>query len=226
MKTYPYFTAFALLCIWMGLCSPMWVVASDQPDPASAETVPPLETDSSLSDQLKHALKASPDQDLQQSAEELSRRLYPVIKGIIKGQMAAIMADPERGKIPDQMYQAGKGLSSNVVRPFLKGFTDGSREMLGDLDKTVTDLRQFREENRELIDQLVNGLKDLGKTLRENPPSCLAPGQARSPGLGPPPPGLPSFPFPKPPSYGSPQCPFGGLPGSARSRGNQLAPSK
>jgi hypothetical protein len=132
-------------------------------------------------EKAKEVLKNTPDEQLEKESELLSKKLYPVAKGALKGHIDAILKDANRTEVPEKMYEAGKDLSEKVVKPFSKGLADGSTKVLGDLDKTLKDVRTFREQNKDIFDGVAKGLEALQKAAKDNA------------GLLPP---LPPLPFP------------------------------
>jgi|GEM_PF-1380112 len=135
---------------------------------------------------LKQSLKDTPDENLEEGAEFVARKVYPIVKGILKGQLDAIISDTKRDEVPRKMYEAGKETSEKVVKPFAEGLAEGASSALKDLDKTVKEVRKFKEENKDVFDAVQQGIEDLRKNLKELPP--LPP---LSPPKPPPPPPLP-----------------------------------
>jgi hypothetical protein len=134
-------------------------------------------------EKTKEILKNTPDEQLEKDAELLSKKLYPVAKGALKGHIDAILKDANRTEVPEKMYEAGKDLSEKVVKPFSKGLADGSTKVLGDLDKTLKDVRTFREQNKDLFDSVAKSLGALHKAAKENPGFLPPPPPLPFPGL-------------------------------------------
>lgn len=134
-------------------------------------------------EKAKEVLKNTPDDQLEKESELLSKKFYPIAKGALKGHLEAILKDTNRAEVPEKMYEAGKDLSERVVKPFGQGIVEGSSKALGELDKTLKGVREFREQNKDLIDSVAKGLESLHKAAKDNP------------GLLPPPPPLPLPPF-------------------------------
>ncbi len=132
-----------------------------------------------VGEKAKEALKNTPDAKLEKDSEEISKKLYPIAKGALKGNLEAIMKDANRAEVPEKMFQAGKDLSEKVVRPFTKGLAEGTGKVLTDVNKTLQGVRTFQENNKDLLDTVTKGLEALHKAAREHP------------GLLPPPPPLP-----------------------------------
>ena len=139
-------------------------------------------------EKAKEVLKNTPDEQLEKESEILSRKFYPIAKGALKGHIDAILKDSNRAEVPEKMYQAGKDLSEKVVKPFGKGLADGSVKVLGDIDKTLKEVRTFQEQNKGFFDSVAKGLEALHKAAKENK------------GLLPPPPPLPFPPLAPSPS--------------------------
>jgi hypothetical protein len=119
-------------------------------------------------EKAKEALKNTPDDRLEKDSEDISKKLYPIAKGALKGHLDAILKDSHRAEVPEKAFQAGKDLSEKVVRPFGKGVAEGSGKVIEDLDKTLKGMRTFREENKDLLDAVAKGLDALHKAAKEN----------------------------------------------------------
>jgi hypothetical protein len=125
---------------------------------------------SSVADSIKQTLKETPDSRLEEESEILSRKLYFITKGALKGQMGAIVKDTEGPDIRDKMHQAGKNVSQNLVTPFTKGLAEGTTSSLKDLQQVVGGVRQFLDENRDLVNAVAEGIKELRRNLEHNAP--------------------------------------------------------
>jgi hypothetical protein len=125
---------------------------------------------SAAGDRLKQSLKDTPDAKLEQDSEWLARKLYPIAKGIIKGQVESFLQDPDRNELPEKMYQAGKEFSEKVLKPFSRGVIDSNQQTLEGADKTLQAIRKFSDTNKSLLDAVTQGLDALSRNLRENPP--------------------------------------------------------
>lgn len=121
-------------------------------------------------EKLRENLLNTPDDKLEKESEQFTRKMYPIIKGALKGQMEAIKEDSQRADFPKEMYETGKQLSERILQPFVKGFIDGSGKNLGDLDRTVQELKMFTEKNKDVLDSIGQGLSFLNKTLKNLPP--------------------------------------------------------
>lgn len=130
-------------------------------------------------EKLKETLKNTPDEHLEKDAEFYAKKLYPIAKGAIKGQLEAILKDSNRDEVPKLMHEAGKDVSRRVIKPFAEGLAEGSKDVIKDLNQTLQSLQKFAAENPELIESVTSGLKNLHQTLKEHAP---------------PPPPLPGFP--------------------------------
>ncbi len=145
---------------------------------------------SAAAEKLKQSLKEIPDAKLEQDSEWLAKKLYPITKGIIKGQVESFLQDPERNQLPEKMYQAGREFSDKVLRPFGRGIVDSNQQTIEGADKTLDAIRKFSDTNKDLLDAVKQGLDAFSKTFREDRlPRPEPPG----PNLGPPPP-LPPLP--------------------------------
>ncbi|MGO9570168.1 MAG: hypothetical protein ACLP5H_21775 [Desulfomonilaceae bacterium] len=137
---------------------------------------------SAAAEKLKQSLKEVPDAKLEQDSEWLAKKLYPITKGIIKGQVDSFLQDPNRNELSEKMYQAGKEFSDKVLRPFSRGIVDSNKQTLDDADKTLQAIRKFGDTNKDLLDAVTQGLDALGRNFRENPPPRPeAPGMAPRP---------------------------------------------
>jgi hypothetical protein len=146
---------------------------------------------SAAAQKLKESLKDVPDAKLEQDSEWLAKKLYPITKGIIKGQVESFLQDPERNQLSEKMYQAGKVFSDQVLRPFTRGIVDSNKQTLDDADKTLQAIRKFSDTNKDVLDAVKQGLDAFSKTFREDRlPRPELPGQDLRP-LPPPPPGPP-----------------------------------
>jgi len=143
---------------------------------------------SAAAQKLKQSLNEVPDAKLEQDSEWLAKKLYPITKGIIKGQVESFLQDPERNQLPEKMYQAGKEFSDKVLKPFSRGIVDSNQQTLEDADKTLQAIRKFGDTNKDLLDAVKQGMDAFGKTFREDRlPRPGLPGQDLRP-LPPPPP--------------------------------------
>jgi len=137
---------------------------------------------------LKQSLENVPDAKLEQDSEWLAKKLYPITKGIIKGQVESFLQDPERNQLPEKMYQAGKEFSDKVLKPFSRGIVDSNQQALEDADKTLQAIRKFGDTNKDLLEAVKQGMEAFGKTFREDRlPRPGLPGQDLRP-IPPPPP--------------------------------------
>lgn len=137
---------------------------------------------SAAKEQIKQSLEQTPNEQLEKDAAVFSRKLYPVLKGALLGQIEAFVEDPKRSELPEKMHQAGKQVGKQVVVPFTQGLAEGSNPVVGQVDKTLDSLSKFREDHKEFFDALSAGVSALGKTIKEGaPPSIPAPGTPQGP---------------------------------------------
>jgi hypothetical protein len=147
---------------------------------------------SAAAEKLKQSLKEIPDAKLEQDSEWLAKKLYPITKGIIKGQVESFLQDPERNQLPEKMYQAGKEFSDKVLKPFGRGIVDSNQQTIEGADKTFDAIRRFSDTNKDLLDAVKQGLDAFSRTFREDRlPRPEPPGQDMRP--------LPPWPPPPPP---------------------------
>lgn len=130
---------------------------------------------SAAGDKLKQTLKETPDEKLEEDSELLSRKLYPVVKGTVKGQLDAILNDPKRTELPEKMVQTGKEIAETVIKPLTEGMAQGSQKVLEDVDKGFEEIRRFQEKNKDIIQGFQSGIKAIKEQL-EKPPQSVAPG--------------------------------------------------
>ncbi len=146
---------------------------------------------SAAAQKLKQSLKEVPDAKLEQDSEWLAKKLYPITKGVIKGQVESFLQDPERNVLPEKMYQAGKEFSDKVLKPFSRGVVESNQKTLEDADKTIQAIRKFGDTNKDLLEAVKQGLDAFSKTFKEDRlPRADLPEQDLRPPL-PPPPGQP-----------------------------------
>ncbi len=140
--------------------------------PKAAEIAGPIVKGaaSSVANTVKQTLKETPDSKLEEDSEILSRKLYFITKGALKGQMDAILKDTKGPDVRNKMLQAGKDVSQNVVAPLARGLAEGSSNTLKELQQTVGGIRQFLDENRDLVNTVTDGLRDLRRNLEQNAP--------------------------------------------------------
>ncbi|MFH0822281.1 MAG: hypothetical protein V2B18_05975 [Pseudomonadota bacterium] len=144
---------------------------------------------SAAGEKLTETLKETPDDKLESTAEIMSRKLYPIAKGAIRGQVDAILNDSNAGDVPKKAYEAGKNVTERVLVPFAEGVTDGTVKALDSADKAAKAGRKFQEENQDTINAVSGALQSVGQALKEH-----APPPPPFPGLGPPPPPVAPYP--------------------------------
>jgi hypothetical protein len=125
------------------------------------------EAASAAGERLWQTIEQTPDEALQSNAEVMSRKIYPIAKGFLKGQVEAFREDKEREEIRRLMYEAGKEFSETVLKPFSRGVAAGSLGIPGGLEKTTKGSREQSEEKGSLLDTISKGLESLQKDLRE-----------------------------------------------------------
>ena len=124
---------------------------------------------SAAGEKLKQTLKETPDPKLEEDSELISRKLYPIVKGALKGQLDAIKNDPNRSELPETMVQTGKEITENLVKPFAEGVSQGSQTVLQGVDRGLDEFRKFQEKNKDIIEGVQSGLKALGVHLEKSP---------------------------------------------------------
>ena len=120
-------------------------------------------------ERAKKDLAETPDKDLEASSQDLSKKLYPVFKGAILGQVDSFVKDPQREQMRKKMQQAGKVFSEEVAAPFAHGVSQGSGKVTKELDSTLNHIREFTNKNKDLLNSLNSGLKALHGLAKEHP---------------------------------------------------------
>ncbi len=124
---------------------------------------------SAAGEKLKQTLKETPDPKLEEDSELISRKLYPIVKGALKGQLEAIKNDPNRSELPETIVQTGKQITENLVKPFAEGVSQGSQSVLQGVDRGIDELRKFHDKNKDIVEGVQSGLKALGIQLEKSP---------------------------------------------------------
>ena len=129
---------------------------------------------------VKQSLSRTPDAELQKESYEMSRKMYPVLKGALLGQAEAFAKDPRRDQFQATMREAGKVFATDVVGPFTQGFAEGSGQVVGELDRTLEGVRKLGGNSKDLLDALATGVGKLKKALKGFPPPVPpgAPGES------------------------------------------------
>lgn len=139
----------------------------------AAETVHPFVSGavSATGDRVKEALMETPDDKLEKEGEVLGRKLYPAVKGFLKGQLDGFAADPDRKELGKKMFDASKEVSKDMVSPLGEKLQEQSQVILKDLDQTLQGVKKLRDDNKDLIDGLTSGLEALRNRLKQSGPS-------------------------------------------------------
>jgi hypothetical protein len=171
---------------------------ADSGKEAVVETTAPLldRAASAAGEKIKQAIVETPDEKLEDGAETLSRKSYYITKGLIKGQLGAILDDVNKSDIDEKMVQVGKDVSEKMVRPLSKGLSEGSAKVLEDLDSSLTGVREFADKNRDLLEAISQGVQSLHESIEKsrNQPPTPQPGPPTP--FGVPPAGPPPLPHP------------------------------
>jgi hypothetical protein len=136
-----------------------------------------------------NALDATPDAELEAAAEAFSRKLYPLVKGFVKGQAAAMKEDKDKEELRRLWRDFGRDISENVLTPFVRGVTEGaaSKTALEGAGTAVKGVREFGEQAGKIVEGLLRGLGNLQKGLPEINIEIPPPRREPSPGPEPPP---------------------------------------
>ncbi len=134
---------------------------------------------SSVFNNINTSLENTPDKKLEENGELLGRRLYPLLKGLLRGLIDSYFRDPQRSEIPNKLYEAGQAASKDALSPLGESVSQGSKKILEDTGKALEEVRKFRDENKDIIDSVTSGLKALQDKIRENtsPPIPNSPGR-------------------------------------------------
>lgn len=150
---------------------------------------------SAIGTEVKKKLAETPNEKLEEDSEAASRKMYPLVKGAILGQMNAFLNDPNKEEIPKKMREAGKAVSEQIIGPFTEGLGQGSGKVFGSLDSGLKKARKFNLDNKDIIDSVATGLKALQQMIQQNPlPAPETPAADPGPVLPPP------YPYPQPDS--------------------------
>jgi hypothetical protein len=114
-----------------------------------------------VAEHMKKDLEETPDQKLEENARALSRKLYPVMKGVLLGQAEQFINDPKRSEVRKTMSEAGKAFSETVLAPFAEGVSQGSANAAGQVDTGLNKIRELGEKHKDIIESLTSGLKAL-----------------------------------------------------------------
>jgi hypothetical protein len=123
---------------------------------------------SSVFNNIKTSLENTPDKKLEENGELIGRKLYPFLKGSLRGFIDSYLKDPQRSEIPNKLNEAGQAASKDVLSPLGEGISQGSRKILQDTGKALDEVRKFRDDNKDIIDSFTSGLKALQDKFREN----------------------------------------------------------
>lgn len=156
---------------------------------------------SAAEEKIKQSLIETPNEELEKDAHLFSKKLYPVVKGALLGQIEAFVEDPKRSELPEKMREAGKQVGERVIVPFTQGVAQGTNPVAGQVDKTLESLTKLKETHKGLFDAIAEGVSALGKSIKEGtsqPPPVptpstppLPPGNRQSPRFAPGPPNGP-----------------------------------
>lgn len=137
----------------------------------AAEAVEPFVSSmtSSMKDKVKQKLEQTPDEVLEKDAYEVSKKMYPILKGAMLGQMEAFVKDPKREELPAKMREAGKAASEQIVIPFTEGLAEGSGKVFGSLDRAAEGVRKLQDKNKDLVEAIANSIGQLKRFLEQKP---------------------------------------------------------
>jgi len=113
---------------------------------------------SAVKDQVKHKLEQTPDAQLEKDAYEVSKKMYPIAKGALLGQMEAFVKDPRREELPAKMREAGKVASEQIVVPFTQGLAEGTGKAFVNLDRAAEGVRKLQDKNKDLVEAITNSI--------------------------------------------------------------------
>jgi len=124
---------------------------------------------SAVKDQVKHKLEQTPDAQLEKDAYEVSKKMYPLAKGALLGQMEAFVKDPRREELPAKMREAGKVASEQIVVPFTQGLAEGTGKAFVNLDRAAEGVRKLQDKNKDLVEAITNSIGQLKRFLEQKP---------------------------------------------------------
>ncbi len=144
----------------------------------AAETMSPFMTGvaSVAQEKLRQSLVEIPDEQLERNSELYVKKLYPLIKGTVRGLADSMEHDPNAAEMRESAYRAGKHFSENLMQPFTRGVLENSGPMVDELDKRFGEIRNFTEKNKDAIDIITGGLNFLQKALKNAPAPPPPPG--------------------------------------------------
>jgi hypothetical protein len=153
---------------------------------------------SALKEEAKQDLAKTPDEQLEKESYEISKKMYPIVKGSAMGQADAFINDPKRAELAAKMREVGKAFSKDLVVPLAEGLAEGGNQVFGSLDSAMEGVKKFQHENKDLVDAISDGIRQLKGFLEQNPPP-QPPVPGSNPQYGP-----PSAVQPPPGGYGPP----------------------
>lgn len=137
-----------------------------------------------VAERMKKDFEETPDQQLEKDARALSKKLYPVLKGVLLGQAEQFVNDPKRDEIRKTMLEAGKAVSERILVPFAEGVSQGPASATGQLDSGLAKVRELGEKHKDIIESVTSGLKTL-KEMAERHALPRPPSPGSQPGLAP-----------------------------------------
>lgn len=123
-----------------------------------------------MKEEAKESLNQTPDEQLEKEAYEVSKKMYPVLKGTLLGLAEAFAKDPRRDEFPARMRDAGKAFGEVIVGPFAEGFAEGSGDVLGQLNRTLGGVRKLGDSSKDVVDAIADGIGKLKDILDGRPP--------------------------------------------------------
>jgi hypothetical protein len=114
-------------------------------------------------EKLVDDLNNTPDKVLEADAEKRARKIYPIMKGAMKGNLKAFTEDKNKEELSRAMYEAGKEFSRTMLQPFAKGITDEPGPILGNVRGAVRRFEEIRRGSGGLLEGIIKGLESLGK---------------------------------------------------------------
>jgi len=137
-----------------------------------------------VAERMKKDFEATPDQQLEEEAQAFSKKLYPVVKGVLLGQAEQFVNDPKSDEIRKTMLEAGKAVSERILVPFAEGISEGPASATGQLDAGLARARELGEKHKDIIESVTSGLKAL-KEMAEGHALPRPPSPGSQPGLTP-----------------------------------------
>jgi len=91
---------------------------------------------------VREELTTRSEQQMEKDGEFLGRRLYPVEKGFLKGQLEALKADPNKEELRKTIRDLTHEMSKEFVAPVTEGVAETSKKVLQDVGNVLQELQK------------------------------------------------------------------------------------